>query len=176
MKKQCRRCLKVKVLNSFYDHPETADGKFAKCKDCVLVERRKTTKPDDKKAWNERWILKNVIQPEACAIVGRAIRNGKLKKQPCEVCGEIKVEAHHDDYSKPLNVRWLCKYHHTQHHLEMRRLERLTLDLLDLDHPKSNPHELTEEAAVARLARLATPSAAFVKNAERTHGARKGGL
>ena len=45
------------------------------------------------------------------------IRAGLLIKQPCEVCGtEEKIEAHHDDYMKPLDVRWLCKKHHQEHH------------------------------------------------------------
>jgi ribosomal protein S27AE len=39
-----------------------------------------------------------------------------LIKQPCEVCGNLKAQAHHDDYSKPLQVRWLCQKHHTEHH------------------------------------------------------------
>ena len=37
-----------------------------------------------------------------------AIRSGKLIKKPCEKCGNKKVHAHHDDYSKPLQVIWLC--------------------------------------------------------------------
>jgi ribosomal protein S27AE len=45
-----------------------------------------------------------------------AITQGKLKRMPCEVCGELKVHAHHDDYSMPLNVRWLCRKHHRELH------------------------------------------------------------
>jgi len=45
-----------------------------------------------------------------------AIRNGTLIKQPCEMCGNHDVHAHHDDYSKPLNVRWLCHKHHMEVH------------------------------------------------------------
>lgn len=48
--------------------------------------------------------------------VSNAIRLGKLTRQPCEVCSVNEVEAHHDDYAKTLDVRWLCKSHHNQLH------------------------------------------------------------
>jgi hypothetical protein len=47
-------------------------------------------------------------------IVYKAIRQGELKKLPCIICGCLKVEAHHDDYDKPLDVIWVCKNHHYQ--------------------------------------------------------------
>ncbi len=40
------------------------------------------------------------------------IKRGKLKRGSCEVCNSNYVEAHHDDYSKPLDVRWFCREHH----------------------------------------------------------------
>ena len=49
-----------------------------------------------------------------------AIRDGKLTRKPCEVCGKEKAQAHHDDYSKPLDVRWLCVKHHNEHHVAQR--------------------------------------------------------
>jgi hypothetical protein len=48
--------------------------------------------------------------------VQRAKAKGLLVPQPCEVCGDLKVTAHHDDYSKPLDVRWLCRLHHSRAH------------------------------------------------------------
>jgi hypothetical protein len=48
--------------------------------------------------------------------VGRAIASGRLTRQACQVCGEARTEAHHDDYNKPLDVRWLCIRHHREHH------------------------------------------------------------
>jgi hypothetical protein len=45
-----------------------------------------------------------------------AISQGKLKRESCSVCGEIKTHAHHADYSKPLNVTWLCAPHHQAIH------------------------------------------------------------
>lgn len=53
-----------------------------------------------------------------CA-VRRAVDAGVLVRGDCEVGGDClgAVQAHHDDYSNPLDVRWLCKRHHTLHHL-----------------------------------------------------------
>lgn len=44
------------------------------------------------------------------------VERGKIPKLPCEVCGSEKSEAHHNDYTKPLEVRWLCLKHHREHH------------------------------------------------------------
>lgn len=50
-----------------------------------------------------------------------AVRNARLRgaltPQPCEVCGATEdIHAHHDDYSKPLEVRWLCARCHRIEH------------------------------------------------------------
>lgn len=45
-----------------------------------------------------------------------AIRLGKLIRKPCKYCGNLKVHAHHTDYSKPLQVEWLCSAHHAAWH------------------------------------------------------------
>jgi ribosomal protein S27AE len=50
--------------------------------------------------------------------VANEIRSGRLVKQPCSKCGEIKVEAHHKDYRKKLDVQWLCIRHHKEEHLK----------------------------------------------------------
>lgn len=44
--------------------------------------------------------------------VNSALQTGKLKRLACEVCGVERVEAHHADYTRPLDVRWLCSTHH----------------------------------------------------------------
>jgi len=55
-------------------------------------------------------------------LVAKAKRNGLLVPGPCEVCGTNKnIEGHHDDYSKPLSVRWLCRRHHAQHHALVKK-------------------------------------------------------
>jgi len=47
--------------------------------------------------------------------VSNAIRDGRLKRLPCLVCGDT-AEAHHPDYSRPLDVMWLCQPHHKETH------------------------------------------------------------
>jgi len=53
----------------------------------------------------------------ARSIANVAQRRGKLKRKPCERCGG-RAQKHHDDYSKPLEVRWLCRRHHLEFHQE----------------------------------------------------------
>jgi hypothetical protein len=42
------------------------------------------------------------------------VRSGVIEKKNCLVCGDTKSEAHHEDYSKPLEVMWFCKKHHAE--------------------------------------------------------------
>lgn len=41
------------------------------------------------------------------------LKRGKIKRMPCEVCGE-KAQMHHPDYSKPTKVKWFCRKHHIE--------------------------------------------------------------
>ena len=55
---------------------------------------------------------------EAHRTVRRAIMAGELLRQDCEECGAASTQAHHDDYDKPLVVRWLCRTHHRLWHAQ----------------------------------------------------------
>lgn len=63
-----------------------------------------------------RWIERNPEKRKAQIAANNAVRDGKLLRQPCELIetGECKgrVEKHHEDYCKPLDIRWLCRKHH----------------------------------------------------------------
>lgn len=56
----------------------------------------------------------------AHSLVAAAIAKGQLIRGECEIGGDCagRIDAHHDDYSRPLDVRWLCQRHHRLHHLE----------------------------------------------------------
>jgi ribosomal protein S27AE len=88
-----------------------------RCKtDPELKARRQQLRQD--------WVARNADKRSAHVAVGNAIRDGRLFRQPCERCGSPKAEAHHDDYTKPLDVRWLCRKHHAERHKELRAIQR----------------------------------------------------
>ena len=45
-----------------------------------------------------------------------ALKRGLIIQKPCEQCGNLDAEAHHYDYDKPMDVRWLCRLHHRHVH------------------------------------------------------------
>lgn len=99
------------------------------CDECLLIRKRKSTNEAAKrrrKYYKEHGYtleaipltpLQHELRRNARNLVNRMLRQGLLERLPCEVCKNKKVEAHHDDYSKPLEIRWLCKMHHYEHHL-----------------------------------------------------------
>ena len=76
------------------------------------------------------------LRHKANTAVGSAIRDGRLKRPDfCEKCGTAcKPNGHHDDYSKPLNVRWLCLGCHNEFHLFIREIHR-NLEHLGIKYP-----------------------------------------
>lgn len=64
------------------------------------------------KAWSRR----NPHKKSAYNAVQFALRTGKLKRLPCEKCGSAKTHGHHKDYSRKLDVNWLCDGCHKKEH------------------------------------------------------------
>lgn len=58
--------------------------------------------------------------------LNNALRDGRIERLPCLVCGCEKTEAHHVSYDLPLDVVWLCPSHHKQVHKEHRQYLRET--------------------------------------------------
>lgn len=64
-------------------------------------------------AAKRKWQRTNADRRAAHVILNNAIKAGTITRGPCEVCGSTKrIHGHHDDYSKPLVVRWLCPKDH----------------------------------------------------------------
>jgi ribosomal protein S27AE len=71
-------------------------------------------------AYKLAWRVANPEKHRAHFTVANAIKRGDLVRQPCEGCGDGKAHAHHEDYQKPLEVRWLCARCHQVHHPVVR--------------------------------------------------------
>lgn len=52
------------------------------------------------------------LKHNAMAYLRMYIKRGKAHRLLCEVCGS-SAHAYHADYSKPLEVTWLCDKHKT---------------------------------------------------------------
>lgn len=66
------------------------------------------------------WYQRHPEARHAHRLVREAIRRGEITREPCSVCGSSKSHGHHGDYSKPLEVQWLCFRHHKEAHREER--------------------------------------------------------
>jgi hypothetical protein len=138
MEKQCKKCLKTRPIDDFYKHSQMADGHLSKCKECTRadVTENRNANADyyrnyDRKRWDSRgrrgklgkeaskrsskkWLENHREARHAHSVVEHAVRSGKLVRPAvCSSCGSNgKIEAHHEDHLKPLEVTWLCKKCH----------------------------------------------------------------
>lgn len=79
--------------------------------------RWKLRNPEKEAARSRAWAGRNPEKRAAHHALGYALHCGRITKGSCEMCGVTQgVHAHHDDYSKPLEVRWLCARHHALIH------------------------------------------------------------
>jgi hypothetical protein len=140
IKKQCFKCKELKSVDLFYSHPATADKHLNKCKLCTKrdvgkryynpefrekikeYERMRFQNPERKKkvlAYQRKRRLTFRGKNKARTAVANAIRDKRLVRQPCETCGNIKSQAHHTDYRKYYDVKWLCFKHHREAHKQI---------------------------------------------------------
>ncbi len=133
--KTCFKCGIEKPLSEFYKHPMMTDGHLGKCKKCAKIdvtvnrhkrayqyaeyEKKRYKRPERKVQALASQRKRRKLHPEKYRvhqIVCRALASGKLVKQSCEICGATdNIQAHHDDYSKPLDVHWACFACHRTH-------------------------------------------------------------
>lgn len=85
-----------------------------KMKELGLYKVFKGDRTKQSRNWRNK--PQNKIKKYAHQKVNVQIKKGNIKKLPCEVCNKLPAMAHHDDYSKPLQIRWLCAKHHYDYH------------------------------------------------------------
>ncbi len=124
---QCVRCSADKAPTEFY-----AGDRTCKICRCALVRANRAAKVEQYRAYDNArasqphrlalnrkigaaWREQHPQRRAAQVIVGNAIRDGKLQRWPCEICG-AKAHAHHPHYGAPLLVTWLCPPHHKAAH------------------------------------------------------------
>lgn len=113
---RCCRCNEIKE--------NLRQGYCFKCKNIKERERykKKYSSPQEieirKKKINEKYKKDLYFKKKRIAhrIVLEALKKGVLKKEKCKICGDVKVDAHHEDYDNPLDVIWLCRLHHMEKH------------------------------------------------------------
>ena len=156
--KKCFKCNVIKDLSGFYPHKKMADGHLNKCKECAKKDsddnfKRKMLDPNWQIKERERqrnkeanrrdlglarqYKKKTIPYKERKGKYGEymnAIQNGWLTPQPCEVCGKEKSQGHHEDYSKPLDVVWLCIRHHQDRHIHLRNAKTLKQDPMPINY------------------------------------------
>ena len=136
--KVCRSCGINKDIGEYYAHREMADGHLNICKECIKrnVRNRRLRFPtkvreyDRRRSTNPERILssRKITKRQRGSVLGyqaahnavcRAVRKGSLvKPNKCSLCGNAgRIEAHHSDYSKPLDVIWLCCECHKRAHM-----------------------------------------------------------
>lgn len=121
--RRCAICQRLLPPDAFHRRPDSRDGLRRACKGCQAAQMRQWGQtPAGRTSWRLADARRRARHPERCRARQRAraaIRRGVLVRGPC-AAGPVgcrgSVEAHHDDYSRPLAVRWLCRFHHREAH------------------------------------------------------------
>lgn len=134
---QCGVCKEFKPYEDFYKNKRTILGITPECKKCHSAECIKTRNKDISRINNQKYMERaREKTPEKFKererlrkrpkdekyytrrALNNAVKRGDIvKPEYCEECGrKVRLTAHHDDYSKPLDVKWLCYKCHGKHH------------------------------------------------------------
>ena len=124
---KCKKCTKSDVSKNRTDNIDyyleydrargmredrvSARAEYAKTEAGIIVGNRAKVK----------WQSENTLKVYAHRIYTSFIKKNKDKKKDfCENCFAkgVRINAHHDDYAKPLDVRYLCSKCHTKWHKE----------------------------------------------------------
>ena len=136
--KTCSQCRIQKPEDCFWKRPDSSDGRWYHCIDCARRRIKAVRQTPEHRAWLDDYKIRNRdkivakmrryrqrhgltrggTRRPAHDIVAAAIKAGTLiRPKKCEHCLKLRrVQAHHDNYDKPLDVRWLCQRCHSRLH------------------------------------------------------------
>lgn len=127
----CMKCDTTKPVSAFYPYAIRKRGNRGECKPCIRSRVRVSHEQPHRLAYHaseegkqeaidkfNRYCAKYPDRRQVRQKVTNAIRSGKLiRPSICECCNASgEIQAHHDDYNKPLSVRWLCDHCHDDWH------------------------------------------------------------
>lgn len=108
---------------------ERRDPAKAKASDRARYKRNREARLEQQKVYQQsfagraakeraqkKYKSSNPLKRKAHSAVHNAVRAGRLVKEPCLFCDDPNSQAHHHDYTKPLEVTWLCDHHHKVAH------------------------------------------------------------
>lgn len=129
---KCRECtrkdvaanLEKRMLDPEFRVKEAARHR-AKSERRRIEGRDKPVTSEKRLAYLRKTRAKYPDRKKARSKVATALENGTLNRFPCAKCGAINSEAHHEDYTKPLEVVWYCPKHHAERHVEINDAKRL---------------------------------------------------
>lgn len=142
--KKCSQCFRELELKMFKKRTKSKDGLKACCRDCHRgYDRRYQSSEKYKKTESEyrrlyrltpkgkevasgqmtKRVTKRDIKRLAREKLHTEVRCGRVQRGSCVVCGEPKAHGHHEDYTKPLEVIWLCRVHHEETHNKKRLMQ-----------------------------------------------------
>lgn len=121
----------IEILKTIKSDVNLFDEDFIQKQIKIEMEREKALKKE-RNRWRDwyqrnrekrkvyRQKPENLKKNKAREKTNALIRQGKLKRLPCEVCGYPKSQAHHVHYGRPLDIMWLCYQDHWKLHRKMK--------------------------------------------------------
>ena len=134
---ECSKCSRWLPNTEYYYDSRTGNGLKAQCKSCHTKGSLETRNPDNARRLNREYMRRARVKdgdkfrarernrppasPEKVKTrseLNGAVKNGTLEKPTlCSNCGSPgRINGHHHDYDKPLEVDWLCPLCHAEAH------------------------------------------------------------
>jgi hypothetical protein len=145
--KTCSACKTSKPVADFYKDKKAKDGLKSQCKKCHCISSVLSRDPDKHREYNKNWMrrskyatreevkerelsrsrVRNLsFEHRARKLANNAVALGFLvRPDQCSECHGfgMGIHAHHEDYTQPLNVIWLCtECHGKRHRLKFHNL------------------------------------------------------